>query len=222
MSPRIVRIEDAGPERRARRLVFDDGSPPRITSATVAKELRLEEGLDLPMAGLEAALAQAEPIRAKERALRLLRYRERSVAELARKLEGSGYDVALATAIVAHCQELGLVDDERFAEMWVHSRNATGHGARRIRQELAQKGVAPTVISAALERECPADQEFDRAQACLRGQRAQNPKDRERLARRLVSRGFDLATALRAVDEPCDGPDGDVDGSTSLPTAGST
>jgi regulatory protein len=211
MSPRIIRIEDAGPERRARRLVFDDGSQPRTTSAAVAKELGLEEGLDLPTAALEAALGQSEHARARERALQLLAYRERSTYELARKLQDSGYDAALATTIVARCKELGLVDDERFAESWVRSRAAAGRGVRRIRYELAQKGVPPRVVDAALEQECPTDQELTRARASLRGQRALDRKDHDRLVRRLVARGFDLATALQAVDEASDEQNDDHD-----------
>jgi regulatory protein len=204
MSPRIIRIEDAGPERKARRLVFDDGSEPRTTSAVVAKELGLEEGLELSADALEMALQQAEPPRAKERALQLLGYRERSVAELTRKLRDSGYGAPLVLATVARCAELGLVDDERFAEAWVRSRTSAGHGSRGIRRELTEKGVSPHVIAAALERECATDQELARARAALRGQRALNRKDRDRLVRRLVARGFDLPMAFQVVGESGD------------------
>jgi regulatory protein len=201
MSPHIIRIEDAGPDRKARRLVFDDGSEPRMTSASVAKALGLEEGLDLPMDALETTLQQAEAPRARERALQLLEYRERSIAELTRKLRDSGYGTALVLATVARCAELGLVDDERFAEAWVRSRTSAGHGSRRIRRELAEKGVSPETIAVALEGACAPDQELARARAALRGQRALNRKDRDRLVRRLVARGFDLPMALQAVGE---------------------
>ena len=207
MSPRIIRIEDAGPEHKARRLVFDDGSDPRTTSATVAKALGLEEGLDLPMDALETALQQAEAPRARERALQLLEYRERSVAELTRKLRDSGYGAALVLATVARCAELGLVDDERFAEVWVRSRTSAGHGSRRIRRELAEKGVSPDVIAIALGRECTPEQELARARAALRGQRALNRRDRDRLVRRLVARGFDLPVALQVLGESADESD---------------
>ena len=199
MTPRIVRIEDAGPDRKARRLVFDDGSEPRMTSSAVVKELGLTPDTDLPADALEAALAETEPALAKERALSLLGYRERTESELARKLRDSGYGAPTVAGVVARFAELGLVDDERFAGMWVRSRVAAGHGARRIQRELAEKGVAPEVVSVALERDCPLDTQVARARESLRGRRPANRKERDRLVRRLVTRGYDLSTALQAL-----------------------
>ena len=201
MTPRIVRIEDAGPDRKARRLVFEDGLDPRVTSAAVVKELGLEADSTVPADSLEVALAEAEHRLAKDRALGLLGYRERSAAELARKLRDSGYAASTVSPIVGRFIELGLVDDERFAGMWVRSRVSAGHGARGIARELAEKGVAPQVISAALERDCPADTQVASARESLRGRRPADRKERDRLVRRLVARGFDLSTALQAVSE---------------------
>ena len=177
--------------------MFEDGSEPRITSAAVLKELGLAVDSDV----LEAGLAEAESVLAKERALRLLGYRERSAAELTRKLGESGYDSATVAPIVARFIELGLVDDERFAGMWVRSRVAAGQGAHRIQRELAEKGVAPQIISAALERDCAPDTQVARARESLRGRRPADRKERDRLVRRLVTRGYDLSTALQAVSE---------------------
>lgn len=200
MSPRIERIEDAGPDRKARRLVFDDGSEPRLTSAAVVKELAIEEGALYPGDELETSLAGVEPQFAKDRALRLLGYRERSCAELTRKLKDSGYGPQVAGAVVSRFVELGLVDDERFAGMWVRSRVSAGRGGRRIRQELAEKGIAPEIIAAAMADSCPPDEQLQRACDALRGRSASDRKERDRLIRRLVARGFDLSVARRAVE----------------------
>ena len=147
MSPRIARIEDAGPDRKARRLTFEDGIEPRITSASVVKELGLEEGLSIDADVLEASLAEVELLLAKERALRLLGYRERSRAELVRKLCDSGYPEAIASQVAERFAEIELLDDERFAAVWVRTRNAAGFGARRIASELAEKGLEIAVCN---------------------------------------------------------------------------
>lgn len=209
MSPRIARIEDAGPGRKARRLVFDDGSEPRVTSAVAVKNLGLSEDTDIAAKALDEALAQIEPHLAKERAIQLLGYRERSTSELRKGLIDSGYGSSTASSVVERLQELGLVDDERFAGMWVHSRAASGIGARRIAHELAEKGVAPDTIDAALQESCPTDGQLERAKSALGGRVATDRKAREKLVRRLVSRGYDLSIALRAVqsaseDVECD------------------
>ena len=201
MSTTIARIEHAGPDLRARRLVFSDGSPSRITSASALKELGIEVGADVSLEALEEALAAVEPALAKDRALRLLGYREHSRAELERKLRDSGYPHGLAAAIVARFVEVELVDDARFASAWVRSRRLSGYGSRRIRQELERKGVTPETIDAALDEESPdADDELARARAALGSRTASDRAGRDRLVRRLVSRGFSLNVSLTAVD----------------------
>jgi regulatory protein len=209
VSPRIARIEDAGPGRKARRLVFDDGSEPRITSAVVVKQLRLLEDTDIRFDALNEALAQVEPDLAKERAIQLLGYRERSTSELRTGLVDSGYGPALAATVVERLQELGLADDERFAGMWVRSRAASGIGARRIARELVEKGVAEDVIDAAMRETCPSTGQLDRAIAALRGRVATDRKERNKLVRRLVSRGYELSIALRAVQSTSEGAECD-------------
>jgi regulatory protein len=198
MHTHIVRIEDAGPDKKARRLVFDDGSEPRLTSNFAVRELRLEEGMPVDRTALEVSLAQVEPDLAKERALRLLGYRERSTAEVTARLRDSGYSDPIVGQVVRRLADLGLVDDVRFAGMWVRSRKAAGFGERRIARELAQKGIEPEIAAQALDVESGG--ELERALAALGQRTARDRKDRDRLLRRLVGRGFDLSVARRAVD----------------------
>ena len=206
MCPQIVRIEDAGPDRKARRLVFDDGSEPRLTSAAAVKSLGIVEGLSVGDSTLEASLAEVEFPLAKERALMLLGYRDRPRAELARKLRDAGYPAAVATQVVERFVDVELVDDERFAAAWVRTRAAAGYGARRIGQELTRKGIAPEVAAAALESIAGSDEQLARARAALRGRVAADRKERDKLVRRLVGKGFSLQTAIQALDStPGDG-----------------
>jgi regulatory protein len=204
--PRIERIEDAGPERKARRLVFDDGSDPRVTSAAALKLVEVSVGLEIEPASVDRALAEVEPALAKESAFRLLGYRDRSRAELGRKLHDRGYPAEVASAIVARLEELGIVDDQRFAASWVRSRVAQGMGARRIARELSQKGVAAETIDAALTPEASEETQLRAAVHALRGKVATEPRQRDRLVRRLVTKGFDLRTAIRAVDSSNEEP----------------
>jgi regulatory protein len=199
VSPHIERIEDAGPERKARRLVFDDGSDPRVTSAAALKLIEVSVGLEIEPAAVDRALSEVEPALAKESAFRLLGYRDRSRAELGRKLRDRGYPAAVASAVVARLEELGIVDDQRFAASWVRSRAAQGMGARRIARELGQKGVAAETIDAALAPEASEETQLQAAVHALRGKVATDPRQRDRLVRRLVTKGFDLRTAIRAV-----------------------
>ena len=195
----LVRIEIAGPGAKARRLVFDDGGAPRETSAAAVKRLGIEEGTEVAREAVVAALSETEYGLAKERALRLLGYREHSAEELLRKLRDTGYPEAVAQAVVARFTEIELVDDARFAAAWNRSRAAAGYGPRRIRRELEMRGVSPETIRNALSDGEDSEDELARALSALGGRTAADRQGRDRLVRRLVSRGFALSVALRAV-----------------------
>ncbi len=191
--PTIVNITAAGPESKARRLSFDDTTE-RTTSATVVKALGLEVGASVD----EQDLLEQERDFARERALRVLGYRERSEAELRQKLLDSGYPHEVTDAVVSRMAELSMVDDERFAAMWVRTRATAGFGRRRIERELSTRGVAPETISSAFAALEDHDEVAD-AVASLRGRAPRDPKERERLLRRLITRGFSMSTALEAL-----------------------
>ncbi len=194
----IVRIETAGPDRRARRLCFSDGAEPRTTAAAVVRALGLEPGVAIEPGTLEATLAEAELPCARDRALNYLGYRDRSRAEVAKRLVNDGYPSPIVAAVLDRLAELELLDDARFAAGWVRARSATGFGPRRIARELRERGVDDTVASEALEAESATD-ELDRAITALGSRRVRVAADRDRLLRRLVSRGFSFAVAREAV-----------------------
>jgi regulatory protein len=194
----IQRIESVGPNARARRICFDGDFAPRVTSASAVKLLGLEPGSTVKPQEILDALARHEPQLARDRALQLIGYRERSRSELTQRLLDNGFPRPVVDTVVARFCEVELVDDRRFASAWVRSRTSAGYGLRRIRRELAEKGVDDEITTAVLDEETDGD-ELSRARDSLRGRQPRDPKDRERLVRRLVARGFELRVALDAV-----------------------
>ena len=201
MCAHLLRIEKAGPGLRARRLVFDDDDAPRTTSSAALKVLELEEGTEVDRGVLEEALTEIELPLAKDAAIRLLGYRERSTHELVSRLRDAGYPASVARAVATRFAEIELVDDARFARAWAASRAAAGRGKRRIAQELASKGIPDEIAEQALGEVFAGDDEVARARSALRGAVPKTRADRDRLLRRLIGRGFDFQTALRAVNE---------------------
>ena len=53
-------------------------------------------------------------------------------------------------AVIDQLQAEGLQSDSRMAEAYVRYRSQRGHGPKKIRSELLQKGVAGSVVSEAL------------------------------------------------------------------------
>ncbi|PKQ17314.1 MAG: hypothetical protein CVT67_00445 [Actinobacteria bacterium HGW-Actinobacteria-7] len=201
----VEAIEDAGRGSRARRLVFSDTTV-RLTSAAVVKEIGLEAGTELDRALLEDQLLDAELRHARERALRLVGYRERSVGELRQKLLDDGYPPSVVDPLVERFIELLLVDDRRYAQMYVRSRRRSGFGDQRIARELSDKGVSAEIRDSAIA-ECATEEPVARARGILGGRVPADRRERERFIRQLVAKGYDLRTALAAVDTPETTPD---------------
>ncbi|MBK5936426.1 MAG: recombination regulator RecX [Halorhodospira halophila] len=94
--------------------------------------------------------AGVEPGAVRDVALRLLGRREHTRRELAQKLARRGFDPGEVEPVLEALVDEGLLDETRFAEVFVRSRVERGQGPVRIAQELRQRGVIGGVIDEAL------------------------------------------------------------------------
>jgi regulatory protein len=95
--------------------------------------------------------SEADPVAAaREIALRRLSVRARSRRELAQDLKSRDVPADAAAEVLDRFAEVGLIDDEAFAQEWVESRGRRS-GEARLRQELRHKGVAEGVIADAID-----------------------------------------------------------------------
>jgi regulatory protein len=125
-------------------------------------------------------------------ALRLLRHRDRSVAQLDRELAARGVADDVRARALATLSRTGLVDDARFAGSRARSLSGRGAGDRLVRHDLAAAGVAPDLVEEAIDALEP---ESERA-ARIVARRGRSAKT----ARYLAAKGFsdDLTSALVA------------------------
>lgn len=149
------------------------------------------------------AAADADPENAARLiALRLLESQPRTRAELERALARRGVRPDAATAVLDRFAEVGLIDDEAFAQGWVSSRHAgKGLGRRALTVELRRRGVDAETISAAVSA-VSADDEEVAARALverrLRTMEGLPPETRiRRLVGMLARKGFSQALAVR-------------------------
>ncbi|GJM08812.1 MAG: regulatory protein RecX [Lysobacteraceae bacterium] len=92
----------------------------------------------------------SEQGRATDIAVRLLSQREHSVAELLRKLAQRGIDQAVAQQCIDELASKGLQSDDRFTEAFVRSRIGRGQGPLKIKAQLYQRGIDPTMADQAI------------------------------------------------------------------------
>lgn len=129
--------------------------------------------------------------RVKQKAVELLSYRPHSKAELKRKLLKTATEEDVQKA-VERMEELEMVDDLSFAKMLVREYgNVKLYGINRITQELYRRGIERDVIAEALN-ELPDQREtLDRLMKKMRVEFKGSYADKERLLKKLLSRGFD-------------------------------
>jgi regulatory protein len=111
---------------------------------------------------------------AVETALRALRFRDRTTAELDARLEQRGVGEAERERALETLERIGYVDDERFARSRAERLAERGSGDALIRDDLERRGVAAETVAAALAGIAP---------------------ERERVARIVEQRGPGLKTA---------------------------
>jgi regulatory protein len=133
-----------------------------------------------------------------EYALKALGRRMRSESELRRlmraKVEPEEAGAAKIAAVIARLKEYGYLDDKAFANNYIQLRQQNEKfGQRRVRQDLAQKGIAQPVVQAAVtaryeevDEEALARQHLERK----RIRKPENDKETARVMRRLVTAGF--------------------------------
>lgn len=181
-----------------RRTILLDGHEWRSVSADVLREVKVREGAVVVQSELETRITAAEGRAARERVLRLLAARERTSGEIRRRLLDDGYPPPVVEASVRHFESSGLLDDTRFAESAARSLIIGRRlGRTRALRELTRRGLDADLAATALDQWAPVDGEQQRAaDSAARLVRAGDTVDR--LAARLVRRGFPPGVALRA------------------------
>lgn len=83
----------------------------------------------------------------------MLARREHARGELTSKLAARGGGKAAVERVLDALEAQGLLSEERFTEQYVRARIGRGHGPRRIREELRQRGVGAAAAGKALDRD---------------------------------------------------------------------
>jgi regulatory protein len=135
-----------------RRNIHLDGAFAFGCNLNVVAQFRLREGMTLTAE--QVRQIQQGEVRQEcfDHALRLLRSRLHSRAELARKLARKEYGQAVVDGVLDDLQRLGYLDDARFAQ----TRAAAAaehkhHGRRRALLELRRSGVPDEIAEKALD-----------------------------------------------------------------------
>jgi regulatory protein len=145
---------------------------------------------------IDEVLLSEEKSRAKEKALRLLSYRARSIEELRKKLLENNYSERTVHRVIEDLLHVGLLDDQAFAETYARSRMVQRPvGRRLLRQELLMKGIPEEIAEKSVEEVYNKQTEEEVAELLIKkrmkrysGEEPQ--KIRKKLSNFLFQRGF--------------------------------
>lgn len=136
-----MKITEISPRRKGMSAVFIDGEYAMMLDTQTLIENRFDVGKEIDDEYLHKIVILSNERRAKEKALWLLSYRDHSKKELEQKISRTS-DVDSAKKAVERMEELGLVDDEKFARRYAEQLLFNKKlSERRAVFELCQKGI---------------------------------------------------------------------------------
>ena len=144
---------------------------------------------------------------AKAAALRFLKIRPRSIAELKEKLEVKGFSSTEIETTVLDLLASGLLDDRAFTKSWINYRLARPFGFRRIILELKDKGIDPEIIEQAVAEIKDSSYSPEIVALELAKRRWQRLPDidpvkkKKRVLDFLLRRGFDVDVAIKILKQ---------------------
>ena len=196
------------PKRPGRFALQVDGKADATLSLEAIERLGLGVGSTMDESAEAAVRREAALLSTYDRALDLLALRARSAVELRRLLLRKQEPRELVEVAIERLLRAGFLDDASFARQFARSRAlGAGLSRRRLQQELALRGVARDVASAALD-EVFAEEPIDEVAGLERVARKKlallgkldAPTRRRRLSAFLVRRGYDFDDINRIVD----------------------
>jgi regulatory protein len=141
----IVAIK-SGAGADIRRLELSDGSLFSFNTcyfpAVFFDDSRYAPGAEISPDEEECFRFASACLRGEKAALRLISRAEQTGAGLTRKLEKSGHSPACVKAVLARLRELDVVDDSRYARLWLQSRLVRKtESPRRLLAALCGRGI---------------------------------------------------------------------------------
>lgn len=168
--------------------MLEDGSILRVGEQEVI-QFSLYRGKELSEEEAQQLLSSARRSGLKEKAMDLLTRKPQSRREVERKLGEWEATEAESLQICDRLEELGFLDDQRYAGQVVRHYSAKGYGLRKLRDELYRRGIPRELWDQALEE---AEDSGDAVDAFLekklKGSR--DPKELKKASDALARRGY--------------------------------
>lgn len=196
---KITKIERQKKDKKRYSLFVDDKFVLGISQETLAN-FGLKVGDRIDSDKLNKIEQKENFSQAKESALKLLSFRPRSKKELEDRLKKKGFVGEVIEQTLDRLEELNLIDDQKFASLWVEEKlRYRPTGRRVLERELYLKGIEKDIIQEVLDKVYSGLDEKELALKILEKKKKQYAKLDEDVAKRrinnlLLRRGFSYQT----------------------------
>ena len=141
---------------------------------------------------------------AYRKAVNFIAYRQRTEFEVKNKLKTLGYGEEVICNVSSRLKTAGLIDDVRFAELWIESRcNSKPRGYRLLDMELKRKGIEEGIIKKTMNN---VEDEITLAKKAVekklwKFKNLNNEDKKKKLIAHLTYRGFSYGSIRTVIDE---------------------
>ena len=171
-----------------------------------AVKLKIKIGAELTQKDIERCCLESNLSKAMKKALNILAVKPMTCRELEKKLFEKGYDEAVTSVAIAELEDMGYINDYDYACMYIEYAAQKCHGEKKIRFELAHRGVDADIIEDAIcdKFTTDADEMAEMIYAKYGDVDMSDMKTKQRVTRFFASRGFgfgDINDALRRYEQ---------------------
>jgi regulatory protein len=157
---RIISIKSESDES-LRRVELSDGSIFSFKTCYLPPVFNTAEGIEISETEEESLRFASACLRAEKAALRLIARAEQTCLGLTRKLEKRGHDSACVRSVISQLCESALLDDRRYARLWLDARLSRQRTSpRRLLIALSARGIDRDDTSFALKEALDDEAEF--------------------------------------------------------------
>ena len=154
------------------------------------REARLGCGIDVDEELLVRLENESQRQLCRQKAFDFLSLREHSVFELSQKLKHKRFSTEIVRSVLSELTEKRVVDDERFAQLYIESHVRRGKESRtEMAAKLAGKGVASETVRSLINRFYDVETE-EKIAAALVQKAAASGKPADRVKESLLRKGF--------------------------------
>lgn len=205
----ITRIEKVN---KSKLNIYIDGEYAFFLYQKDINQYHLKEGMELNPELYEEIREEIVLYRAKQKALSLLKFMDRTKQQLKRKLKEAGYSEDIVESAIAYIDSFGYLSDERYASVYIRERKHR-KSKLALKVELSQKGVPNEIIEQVFEREYQEEAEDDPEMIAIKKSIAKKKlnlgslswEEKQKIIASLYRKGFELDKinkVLASMEEP--------------------